>query len=279
MINNIFPCLWFDGNGKEAADLYCSVFDNSKITTENPMVIMFEIAGTKVMALNGGPMFQKNPSISLFVTCTTDEEIQHVWDKLIDGGTAMMALDTYPWSEKYGWLVDKFGMSWQLMRGDADDRDQKIIPSFLFVGEQYGHARAAMEKYTPLFPGSGVDEIQLYQGEDGQQEGTVKFAKFHLGGNTFSAMDGMGAHAFTFNEGISLVVECDTQQEIDLYWQKLVDGGNESMCGWLKDKFGVSWQIIPKNIGTLITDQEKGPRAMQALMKMKKIDMSVLESA
>lgn len=279
MPKNIYPCLWFDGNGNEAADLYCSIFENSKRVTDTAMVITFELEGKKMMALNGGPMFKKNQSISFFVTCASDEETQHIWDNLIDGGQAMMELDKYPWSEKYGWLIDKFGMSWQLMRGELNDPTQKIIPALLFVGEQYGKAMEAIEKYMPLFPNSRLDEMQVYGKEDAQQEGKVKFAKFHLDESAFAAMDGFGTHEFSFNEGVSLVVECDTQQEIDFYWQKLTEGGSESMCGWLKDEFGVSWQIVPQIMGKLATDKERSPRVFDALMKMKKIDIAALENA
>src|SRR4051812_27173691 len=135
MNNNIFPCLWFDGKAKEAAELYCSAFANSKITTDTPMVVQFEIEGKKLMGLNGGPMFTINPSISLFVTCDTDDEIEGIYNKLSDGGSVMMPLDKYPWAEKYGWVADKFGMSWQLMVGKLPEGAQKIVTSFLFVGE------------------------------------------------------------------------------------------------------------------------------------------------
>jgi len=137
MTNKIYPCLWFDGQAKAAADFYCSIFPNSKIIVESPLVVKFEIEGRTIMGLNGGPMFKINPSISLFVTCQYDEEIETIWNKLISGGSVMMPLDKYPWSEKYGWLVDKFGMTWQLMLGELTQGSNKITPSFLFVGDQY----------------------------------------------------------------------------------------------------------------------------------------------
>lgn len=115
MNNKLQPCLWFDGQAKNAATFYCSIFSNAKIVVDTPMVVKFEIAGKMIMGLNGGPMFRINPSISFFVTCTSTEEIEQTWEKLMDGGKAMMPLDKYPWSEKYGWLVDKFGMTWQLI--------------------------------------------------------------------------------------------------------------------------------------------------------------------
>lgn len=279
MNNTIYPCLWFDGQAKAAAEFYCGLFPNSKITTDTPMVVQFEIEGKKIMGLNGGPMFKINPSISLFVTCQTDQEIETLASKLLEGGKAMMALDKYPWAEKYGWIEDKFGMTWQLMLSEIQNADQKIVPSFLFVGKQYGKAREAITHYTSIFKNSEIFHQEIYQEGEGQLVGSLKFGHFSLNNTMFSAMDGFGAHDFEFNEGLSLVVECDTQAEIDHFWDSLTEGGNESMCGWLKDKFGVSWQIIPKVIGSLMSDAERGGRVMQEVMKMKKIDLEVLLNA
>lgn len=279
MISTIFPCLWFDGQAKAAADFYCSVFSNSKITVASPLVVKFEIEGAMIMGLNGGPMFKINPSISLFVNCQSNDEIEKIWNQLLTGGSAMMPLDKYPWSEKYGWVVDKFGMTWQLMLGESVDGGQKIMPSFLFVGEQYGKAEKAIRFYTSVFPHSAIQSLHLYQAGEPQPEGKLKFGSFTLDNNVFAAMDGFGNHEFNFNEAVSLVVECETQQEIDHYWDSLTQRGQESMCGWLKDEFGVSWQIVPKIIGSLMTNPEKAPKVMQALMKMKKLDIETLVSA
>src|SRR5437868_4515350 len=103
MNNSIYPCLWFDGKAKEAADLYCNTFSNAAISFESPMVVIFTIEGKTIMGLNGGPMFSITPAISFFVACDTEDEIQKIWDRLMDGGKIMMALDKYPWSDKYGW--------------------------------------------------------------------------------------------------------------------------------------------------------------------------------
>jgi len=280
MNNNIYPCLWFDGKAKEAAEFYCNIFANSKITADTPMVVQFEIEGKRIMGLNGGPMFKITPAISLFVTCESDAEIENIYHKLIAGGSAMMPLDKYPWSEKYAWVVDQFGMTWQLMRGNLPVEGQKIITSFLFVGEQYGKAQDAIKKYTGIFPHSAINDVQVYCEAEGQPAGTLKFGQFDLTQETFAAMDGFGAHEFKFSEGVSIVVNCDTQQEIDHYWSKLIEGGGEeSMCGWLKDCFGVSWQIVPKILGNLMADPEKGQRVMQALMKMRKLDIATLTNA
>ena len=140
MTQPIYPCLWFDGQAKAAAEFYCSVFKNSKIIDDNPIVTTFELNGTKFLGLNGGPHFK-------------------------------------------------------------------------------------------------------------------------------------------FNEAVSFVVNCADQQEIDYYWERLTEGGEESMCGWLKDKFGLSWQIVPAILGELMNDPVKGPRVMQAFMKMKKFDIEALKKA
>ena len=140
MQHPLYTCLWFNNNANEAADYYCSIFKDSKITSQNPMVVMFDLNGFKFMGLNGG------------------------------------------------------------------DR-------------------------------------------------------------------------FTFNEAVSFVIECDTQEEIDHYWNAFTKEGKESMCGWCKDKFGVSWQVVPKILSQLMGDREKGQRVMQAFLKMKKFDIATLLQA
>ncbi len=271
--------MWFDSQAKAAAEYYCSIFSNSKIISESPVAVQFELEGNKVMSLNGGPMFKINPSISLFVTCATVEEIDRIWHWLSEGGSAMMPLDKYPWSEKYGWVVDKFGMTWQLMLGDLASDGQKIMPSLLFVGEQFGHGQQAIRAYTEIFPNSAIRHLEVYQEGDDQLKGTLMFGSFNLNGSQFAAMDGQGTHDFQFSEGVSFVVECSTQEEINSFWDKLSEGGNESQCGWLKDRFGISWQIIPAILGQLMSDPERGARVMQELLKMKKLDIEILKNA
>jgi predicted 3-demethylubiquinone-9 3-methyltransferase (glyoxalase superfamily) len=274
-MKRIFPCIWYDGNAKAAADFYCGIFQQSAVLQQSPMAVVFEIAGVKMMGLNGGPMFTINPSISLFVKCDTEAEIDSIWQQLSVESSVMMALNEYPWAKKYGWLKDRFGMTWQLMLGDLPYGDEKITPTFLFVGEQYGKAQVAMKHYTHIFANAQINNTQLYAAGEGQPEGTLKFGMFNLQHTHFITMDGFGNHAYGFNEGVSIVVECDTQQEIDHHWDALTKDGAESRCGWLKDKFGVSWQIIPAQLGSLMTGKN-APKVMQALMGMKKIDVQQL---
>ncbi len=277
MNNNIHPCIWYNGNAKQAAEFYCTLFPNSKITTDSPMVVKWELAGQTFMGLNGGPMFTTNPSISFLVICEEDAEMDMLWQKLSDGGMVMMALDKYDWSERYGFVQDKFGLAWQIMKGKYSDVNQKITPTLLFVGNSFGKAATAVKYYTDVFKPSSVDGILLYAENEGPAAGSVKHSQYVLDGKVFMAMDGYGEHQFAFNEGISFVVECESQVDIDYFWDSLTcNGGQESMCGWLKDKFGVSWQIIPKNIGAIMMDPVNGQKAMQALMQMKKIDIAKL---
>jgi predicted 3-demethylubiquinone-9 3-methyltransferase (glyoxalase superfamily) len=288
MNNNIHPCLWFDGNAKAAADFYCSLFPDSKITVDTPMVVNFKLnarpddpvgRGQKFMGLNGGPMFTINPSISFFIKCTATAQTNTIWDKLIDGGKALMPIDKYPWSDRYGWLQDKFGVTWQVMLNTKPDAPFSITPSLLFTGSQFGKAENAINFYSSIFANSATDTLSHYP-EGDANAGKIMYSEFHLNQYPLIAMDGPGVHDYTFNEAISFVVDCATQEEIDFYWNKLTaDGGQESQCGWLKDKFGVSWQIVPAVLGKLMTDPERSKRVMQAFMKMKKFDIAALMNA
>jgi predicted 3-demethylubiquinone-9 3-methyltransferase (glyoxalase superfamily) len=275
----IYPCLWFDGKAKDAAEFYCSVFNNSKITAENPMVVTFESAGQKFMCLNGGPQFTMNPSISFFVVCETEAEVDKAWSMLTDGGSVLMALDKYEWSEKYGWVQDKFGVNWQLSFGKLADVGQKFTPTLMFTEKVHGKAEKAINFYTSIFHNSSVTGILRYNENDHDVAGTIKHAQFTLDSNVFMTMDSGLAKGFGFNESVSFVIDCENQEEIDYYWNKLTEGGEESQCGWLKDQFGVSWQVVPEVLGELMSNPERGQRVVQAFLKMKKFDIEALLQA
>jgi predicted 3-demethylubiquinone-9 3-methyltransferase (glyoxalase superfamily) len=279
MEKQIYPCLWFDGKGKEAADFYCSVFAGTHITSENPLVVMIESAGQKFMFLNGGPHYTLNPSISFYVVCETVQEVDQAWTKLIDGGSVLMPLDQYPWSEKYGWVQDKFGVSWQLSAGKLEAVGQKFTPTFMFTQQYAGKAEQAIQFYTSVFKDSSVVGIMRYTAEDHDVEGTIKHAQFTLGKQVFMAMDSSLSHQFIFNEAISLVVECENQDEIDYYWDKLSAVPEAEQCGWLKDQFGISWQIVPQILKQLMSDPAKSERVVNAFMQMKKFDIAKLLDA
>jgi predicted 3-demethylubiquinone-9 3-methyltransferase (glyoxalase superfamily) len=279
MKNPIYPCLWFDGQAKEAAEFYCKVFDNSEITADTPIVVTIKLNGQKFMCLNGGPIYKPNPSVSFFVICETTEEAERLWNNFSEEGSVLMPLDKYEWSEKYGWVQDKFGISWQIFTGKMQDTGQKFSPMLLFTNEQKGRAEESINFYTSVFENSSIAGILKYSENDNDTEGTVKHSQFTIGKAVFMAMDSSAPHQFSFSEGISFVAECETQDEIDYYWNKLTEGGQESMCGWLKDKFGISWQIVPSVLGELMSDPEKSQRVMQTFLKMKKFDIEKLLQA
>lgn len=276
MKKTIYPCLWFNGNASVAAHFYCSIFKDSHVVDENPLVVTFETSGEKFMCLNGGPEFPINPSISFFVVCDSIEEVDHYWKTLTEGGMEMMPLDKYPWSERYAFIQDKFGVSWQLSYGKIEDVGQRFTPTLMFTESKAGKAEEAIAFYTGVFEPSSVVGIMRYEAGDGDKEGTVKHAQFTLGNSVMMAMDSSITHGFEFSEGVSLVVECDTQEQIDHYWARLAEGGREDRCGWLKDQFGVSWQIVPTILSQLMRDPERSPKVVEAFMKMKKFEIGKL---
>lgn len=250
-----------------------------EVLRETPMVVSFQMAGQIFMGLNGGSVFRPNPSVSFYVTCETEEEVQTAWEIFSAEGAVLMPLDTYPWSEKYGWIQDKYGVSWQIALGNISDTNQKYCPLLMFTGKNAGRAEEALNYYVSVFEHSSVTGILRYGAHAEAPEGFVQHAQCKLGNYTFMVMDSAISHDFDFNEGISFVVECDTQEEIDYYWDTLTAEGMESNCGWLKDKFGVSWQIIPRVLSQLMSNPDKAENVMQAFLRMKKFDIQKLMEA
>lgn len=283
----ITPYLWFDTQAEEAARFYASVFPHSGIGKiqrrgEAVMTVQFFLSGQEFAALNGGPMFTFNPSVSFYVVCESEAELDSAWEKLSEDGKAMMPLDKYPWSEKYGWVQDRYGISWQLTLGKIADVGQKISPALMFTEAQHGKAEEAIGLYTSIFENSGVNLLARYEeGEGDPAVGTIKHAQFRLDGHVFMAMDSSYSHGFSFNEAISFVVHCQTQKEVDYFWEKLADGGEEMMCAWLKDRYGVTWQIVPDELIELISDPDpaRAQRAVGAMMQMRKIDIEKIRRA
>jgi len=187
----------------------------------------------------------------------------------------MMPLDEYHWSKRYGWVTDKFGVSWQISLGKLEDVGQRLTPCLLFTGKQRGRAEEALQYYSSVFKVSKTDGI-LYNEKNRK---LVQHAQFALLGQKFMVMDSEEDHKFNFSEGVSLTIHCETQEEIDYYWNSFTQGGEESMCGWLKDKFGVSWQIIPNVLDTLMSDPEKAGKAAKAFMAMRKLDIEQIVQA
>ncbi|OGE31013.1 hypothetical protein A2631_05015 [Candidatus Daviesbacteria bacterium RIFCSPHIGHO2_01_FULL_44_29] len=290
-MQKITPHLWFNTEAKAAAEFYTSLFSDSKITNLTTLhntpsgdcdVVSFILSGQPFMAISAGPLFKFNPSISFQVKCQTKAEVDAIWEKLSEGGTILMELDEYPFSERYGWLQDKYGLSWQIIFVGESEIKQKITPMLMFVGDVCGKAEEAVNFYTSIFPNGRADILARYgKGEEPDQEGTVKYATLTLEDQEFGAMDSAHAHRFTFNEAISFRVCCNTQKEIDYYWERLSAVPESEQCGWLKDKYGVSWQIVPTVIDEMVKnkDEKKIARITEAFLKMKKFDIAELKRA
>lgn len=258
------------------------------------LTVEFEIDGYKIVGLNGGPVFQFTPALSFTVNFDPSkdpearEHLDDIWEALADGGSTLMPLQEYPFSKRYGWVKDKYGVTWQLILTDPEGEPRPhIIPSFMFANEISGRAEEAINFYTSVFEDAEPGNLTRYVeggGElnpQGMKEGTLMFGDFMLEGQWFAAMDSGAGHDFTFNEGISLMVMCKDQEEIDYYWGKLSAKPEFEQCGWVKDQFGVSWQITPVGMEAILNDpdKERANRAMAAMMKMKKIVIADLEAA
>ena len=292
----IAPCLWFDNQAEEAAALYTGLFPDSSITAlsrypegfENPagkprgsvMTVEFELAGSPFTALNGGPLFTINPTISFLAHMGSIDETERLAAALADGGSYLMELGEYPWSPRYAWVQDRFGVSWQVMA--SPEAPVAIAPSLMFAGDMHGRAEEALRVYVDVFTGGALEALERYTPDEGP-EGTIKHGRASLGGQRLVAMDSHVTHDARFNEAVSLQVMCRDQAEVDHYWERLSHGGEEGPCGWLKDRFGVSWQVVPRSfIAMMKAGEGSGPgyeRAFKTMLDMKKLDIATLEAA
>jgi predicted 3-demethylubiquinone-9 3-methyltransferase (glyoxalase superfamily) len=290
-MQKITPHLWFDKEAKGAAEFYTTLFQESQITDTTTLhntpsgdaeLVSFVLSGQRFMAISAGPLFKFNPSVSFQVNCRTKGEVEALWEKLSPGGKVLMPLDRYPFSEKYGWIQDRYGLSWQVIFTGGSEIRQRITPFLLFVGKVCGKAEEAFRLYSSVFRNARVDQTLRYgKGEEPDREGTLKYGAFALEGQEFRAMDSAHDHRFAFNEAISFVVHCDTQKEIDYYWEKLSAVPAAEQCGWLKDRYGLSWQIVPNLMDEMMRekDEQKLARVTEAFLKMKKFDIQKLREA
>jgi predicted 3-demethylubiquinone-9 3-methyltransferase (glyoxalase superfamily) len=297
-MQKIVPHLWFDKDAKEAAEFYTSLLPDSEITNVTTLhdtpsgdcdVVSFRLWGYSFMAISAGPLFTPNPSISFMLNfdpaqdAEAESRLDTVWSKLAEGGKILMSLDKYPFSERYGWVQDKYGFSWQLILTDQEGEVRPfIIPSLMFVGDVCGKAEETIDFYLSVFKDTKRGMIARYpQGMEPDKEGTIMFADFLLENQWFAAMDSARMHDFAFNEAISLIVNCADQEEIDYYWEKLSAVPEAEQCGWLKDKYGVVWQIVPREMDEMMSKgtPEQVNRVTQAFLPMKKFDIAKLRAA
>lgn len=295
MAQKITPNLWFDGNAREAVDFYTSTLPDGKVAATQyypksvdegladfqkdmagkELLIDFELGGMRFGAINAGPEFQFNQSISFMLNFdpSRDEQAQgrldRLWQKLIEGGEALIPLDVYPFSKRYGWVKDRYGLTWQVILTNPEgDSRPFIVPSLMFAGRNTNRAEEAMNFYLSVFPGGKQGTVARYGEETGPAKAeALAYADFTLAGQWFAAMDSGVEQDLAFNEAISLSVACKDQAEIDALWGQLSSVPEAEQCGWCKDKYGVSWQIVPENMDELM----QRPNAYARLMPMKKI--------
>lgn len=299
MSQKIVPHLWFDNQAKEAVEFYTSTFPDSEILSSRVIkdtpsgdcdYLSFNVWGFNFEAISAGPLFEPNPSISFMVNFdpsrdkNASELLDQIWEQLVDGGKVAMPLDKYPFSPKYGWVQDKYGFSWQLILTDPTGEPRpNIIPSLMFVTDTCEQAEEATDDYISVFKNSKRGMIARYPaGMEPSKEGSIMFTDFQLEGQWFAAMDtNSEEHKFSFNEAVSLMVKCEDQKEIDYYWNKLSAVPESEQCGWLKDKYGVSWQIVPKEMDEMMKNgtPDQIARVTQAFLKMKKFDIQDLVAA
>jgi len=294
----IIPYLWFDKEAKEAAEFYSSVFPKSKINNVTVLrdtpsgdceEVSFELWGQRFMAISAGPLFKINPSISFIVSFDSShidgprEKLDETWQTLSEGGMTRVPLGEYPFSKRYGWIQDRYGLSWQLILNEpSGEEDPLIVPCLLFVGENCGRAEEAVNFYLSVFRNTKLGSILRYDPDQApNKEGTVMFSEFMLEGDWFTAVDSAEDHKFSFNEAVSFMVNCENQSEIDHYGDELSAVPGDEQCGWLKDKFGLSWQIVPALCEELMNskDQAKADRVIQAVLGMKRLNIEEIKKA
>lgn len=289
-MQRIVPYLWFDQEAREAVTFYTSLFKDSKILNStvlndtpsgNAEMLSFELAGMTFGAISAGPYFKLNPSVSLMVYCDTKEEVDTLWSQVSVGGFELMPLGEYPFCKHYAWVQDRFGLSWQLMWYENQPVAQKIVPCLLFSQAACGKAESAARYYAEqTFDNSEITFINPYQpGEAVNPEAKVNFLDFKLDGIRFCAMDNGYPAEFGFNEAFSFMVNCKDQKEIDYFWEKLSFVPEAEQCGWLKDAYGLSWQIVPVDLSQYLFtgSEEVKARVTEAFLKMKKFDLAEIE--
>ena len=278
----ITPAIWCDGTADEAAQFYTDIFRDASVTEQAPgLAATVSIHGFKLSLINGGNQYAPNPSISCILNFDPllfggEEQARDYLDELyerLSTGGVLMELGEYPFSPRYAWVRDRFGMTWQLMLTDPDgDPRPFIIPSFMFGGTNHAHAEEATDAWITLFDNSRRGALYRYEEGGPLDAGTVMFTDFTLRGTWMAATDSGAFHDFTFTPGVSMIVSCRTQEEIDRYWAGLSAVPKAERCGWCVDRWGVSWQIVPHNTAELMADAATRDK----ILHMGKIDLTKL---
>jgi predicted 3-demethylubiquinone-9 3-methyltransferase (glyoxalase superfamily) len=288
-MQRIVPFLWFDRGAAMAAEFYAGIFPESSITSTSKTpdtpsgtveIVSLKLYGLEFQFMSAGPMFKFTPAISFLVSCDSKEDVDGLWEKLKVDGKERMPLGEYPFSKRYGWIEDSYGISWQLMYWEARQGASRITPTLMFVGDNCGKAEEAAKFYASVFRDSALGQVNRYgPNMEPNAPELVSQLGFQLAGQGFAAMDSAFKHGFTFTEAISFMISCDSQDEVDHYWNALSAVPEAEQCGWLKDRYGLSWQVVPSVLAVLMQDKDPEFRSgvTSRMLKMKKLVISELK--
>ena len=282
---NTLVHLWFKGEDlKNAVDKYTKIFENSKILRsinfDTPFdttadCIEFTLGGRVFQAINAEPAFEFNNSFSFVVMCPSQEDLNTKWTNLIsNGGKEIMPLEKTDFAECYGILEDEFGLTWHVFLDGQMHFDFEVVPVMMYP---QGKTKEALEFYSTVFKDFAINFVDYLD----EEKNNIIFSCFTINGSDYFAWDNLEEVDYPFNESTSIMIECETQEEIDYYWDKLSADKNDGQCGWTKDRFGLSWQIIPKYVNEVFFNQgkEKYNKISSAMLEMKKLDIEKLKQA
>ncbi|HEM6452798.1 VOC family protein [Streptococcus suis] len=284
-MQTIIPHLWYDTAAKEAVAFYVELFggkiDWTYTITDTPSgdsdLIQFQLGDMTLAAISAGPYFKLNESMSLMVNVASKDEVTRLYQALSEGGRILMPLAEYPFSPYYVWLEDRFGLSYT---PDLDKPYQFDI-CLLFSQEQVGLAQPMLDYYKDKLPQASIGQLSYYgEGEAAVEAAKLNYAELLVGGQKLIVMDhGYGGEA-SFNEAFSLMVYVDSQEEADS-WYEIVSAVPEAeVCGWAKDQFGISWQIVPRTLMEAYdtASPEKAKAVNAAVMTMKRLDIAAIQA-
>ncbi|QIK62391.1 VOC family protein [Leucobacter viscericola] len=295
-MQKIVTNIWCNGNAEEVGAYYADLFPNARTWVESryplegllefqqplagePLTVGVEIGEARLTLINADDTFSPNPSVSLMLNfdpldfdgdaVAARAQLDTIWEVFAEDGSVLMPLQEYPFSARYGWVQDRYGVSWQFMLTDpAGESRPFVVPALMFGGPAQNRATAAVDRYLEVFEDAELGQRVLYGEATGPAEATsVMFSDFRIGEQWFTAMDSGREQDFSFTCGMSFEAHCEDQAEIDRLWDALSTVPAAEQCGWLVDPFGMNWQIVPKNMGELM----ERPNAFQHLMPMKKI--------
>lgn len=298
----LVPHLWFDGTAGEAAAFYAELFPDSQVLSTTVLrntpsgdarSVRFTVWGQEFQAIDGGDFFHINPSISFIVNVDPSRvpdaaaEVDRLWAGLTEGGQVLMELGEYPFSARYGWVNDRFGVSWQVMLTNPDGEPRPpIVPNLAFGTNARTGAEEAREAYLGIFPDAQAgglyrfEDMQMPEGAPPVPPRQLAYSDLKIAGTWVAMMDAPGFPE-VFSEAVSLILLCEDQAEVDRYWDALSAVPESEQCGWLKDRFGVSWQVTPEEMTRMMSEgtPEQIQRVVDTFMPMRKLDIATLRAA